>query len=241
MPDELFPTDEPFDSHLRAAMHTVAPDAFSTDVILDVERRARRRKRRAREFIGAAVVMLLSGIGVAGYALNQAPHLAANGPANASRPAPVSTSTVPVGSPYAQSSGLSAGRADEIAPSLSLPPCPAHQANPTRATGSYCGPDPGAGDGAGPDGTCNGTEQAPPCGPGVIPGRYYAYTMPGTCSGLVTFDGRQWVSELPPPSPTADYFVWIRLDPRGSVGWISPSGAVGLTPYVGQVLGGCRQ
>ena len=65
--------------------------------------------------------------------------------------------------------------------------------------------------------------------------------LPGTCSGLVTFDGKQWVSELPPPSPTADFFVWMRLDPTGSAGWISPSGAVGLAPYAGQTLSGCRQ
>ncbi len=241
MPDDLFPTDEPFDSQVHSAMQAFAPDASGSGVLRDVERRARRRQRRVRESIAAGIAVLLGGLGVVGYALTAEPHLAANGPASASRPAPGPTSTVPAGSPHAQSPGLSARRADASMPPPNPPPCPAHQATPTRATGSYCGPEPGAGNGSGPDGTCTGTEAAPPCGSGVVPGKYYAYTMPGTCSGLVTFDGKQWVSELPPPSPTADFFVWMRLDTSGSAGWISPSGAVGLAPYVGQALSGCHQ
>jgi hypothetical protein len=240
MPDEPFPTDEHLDPRLRAAMHAAAPDVSVSGVLPDVERRARRRKRRGRESIGATVVVLLGGLGVAGYALAVGPQLAANSPTIRSKPAPATT-TLPVRSPYSQSSGQSASRADESMLPPDPPPCPAHQATPTRASGRYCGPDPGAGNGSGPNGTCTGSETAPPCGPGVVPGQYYAYTMPGTCSGLATFDGRQWVSELPPPSATAVFYVWMRLDPTGSAGWISPSGAVGLAPYVGQALSGCRQ
>ena len=69
-------------------------------------------------------------------------------------------------------------------------------------------------------------------------GRYYAYTLPGTCGGLVDFDGRQWVSELPPPTPVPAFDVWMRLGPTG-LGWISPRGAVGFMPYDGQALAGC--
>jgi hypothetical protein len=109
------------------------------------------------------------------------------------------------------------------------------------ATGTYCGPPPPNGNGAGPNGTCNGTETVPPCGPGVVPGRYYAYTMPGTCSGLVIFDGKQWVAELTPPRPVADFDVWMRLEPDGSLGWIGPDGAVGFQPSTGQPLPQCSQ
>jgi hypothetical protein len=240
MPDEPFPFDEHLDSRLRAAMHVAAPDVSVSGVLTDVERRARRRQLRVRESIAAGVVVLLGALGVAGYTLTAEPHLAANGPAIRSKPAPATTSTVPVGSPYAQSSGLSAGT-DSNRPAPNPPPCPAQQATPSTASGRFCGPEPGPGNGSGPDGTCTGSETAPPCGPGVTPGQYYTYTMPGTCSGLVTFDGKQWVSELPPPSPTADFFVWMRLDPTGSAGWISPSGTVGLAPYAGQTLSGCHQ
>jgi hypothetical protein len=79
----------------------------------------------------------------------------------------------------------------------------------------------------------------PPCGPGAVSDHYYAYTEPGTCSGLIFFDGKRWVSELPPPTPAPDSYVWIGLGTNGTLGWISPNGAVGFQPYVGQPLKAC--
>ena len=241
MPDEPFPTDDSFDSRLRTAMHDVAPDASGSGVLPDVERRARRRRRHVRESIGASVVVLLGGLAVAGYALDTGPQKRANGPSVPARPSPTSSIPGSTSQGLSTTAGQSANPADQSQPPPDPPPCPAHRATPSTATGRYCGPSPGPGKGSGPNGSCTGTETGPPCGPGVIPDRYYAYTMPGTCSGLVTFDGKQWVSELPPPSPAPDFYVWMGLGVGGSVGWISPSGAVGLTPYVGQQLSGCRQ
>jgi hypothetical protein len=80
----------------------------------------------------------------------------------------------------------------------------------------------------------------PPCDSGVVPGRYYDYMLPGTCEGLVDFDGRQWVSELPPPNAEPPMNVWMRLSSNGEVGFIAPTGAVGFMPYSGQPLAQCR-
>lgn len=91
----------------------------------------------------------------------------------------------------------------------------------------------------GPGGQCTGKETVPPCGSGAVPGRYYAYTMSGRCNGLVTFDGRRWVSELPPPYPVPAFHVWMRLQIGGGLGFISPTGSVGLEPYTGQRLPAC--
>ena len=107
-------------------------------------------------------------------------------------------------------------------------------------SGSFCGPAPGPGDGLGPNGTCTGKETVAPCGGGVVPGQFYSYTAPGTCSGLMTFDGKLWVSELPPPNPVPAFDVWILLSANGSVRWIAPTGSVGLEPYTGQALATCR-
>jgi hypothetical protein len=54
------------------------------------------------------------------------------------------------------------------------------------------------------------------------------------------FDGRQWVSEMPPPNPVPAFDVWIQLSANGSVRWIAPTGSVGLVPYRDQALPGCR-
>ncbi len=241
MPDEPFPTGDPFEARLRSAMHDVAPDVPGSGVLPDVERRARRRRRRVRESIGASVVVLLGGLAVAGYAAEAGPQLRANGRSVPARPSPTSTIPGSTSQSLSTASGQSFGRAEGGRPPPDPQPCPAHQATPSTAGGRFCGPSPDPGNGSGPNGSCTGAETVPPCGRGVVPDRYYAFTMPGTCSGLVTFDGRQWVSELPPPSPSPDFFVWIRLGAGGSAGWISPSGAVGLTPYVGQALAACRQ
>lgn len=107
------------------------------------------------------------------------------------------------------------------------------------ATGRYCGPAPTAGNGLGTDGLCTGQESSPPCGAGVVRDRYYAYTMPGTCQGLIIFDGQQWVSELPPVTRVPPFYVWMRLG-ADTLGFIAPTGAVGFEPYHGQALNPCR-
>ena len=127
-------------------------------------------------------------------------------------------------------------------PADPAPPCPPNQATPSFATGSFCGPAPVRGNGHGPDGECTGTgpDTAPPCGPGAVPGRYYDVTLPGDCTGKVIFDGRVWLSELPPPFPVAPFNVWMALQSGGaSAGFISPSGSVGFQPYHGQPVGTC--
>jgi len=119
-------------------------------------------------------------------------------------------------------------------PSSAPPHCPAHQLEPSF-TGSYCGPVPTAGNGLGPSGECTGRETTPPCGPGMIVGRYYAYTLPGRCDGRLILDGRRWLSELPPPTPVPDMYVWVRLGPSDQhAGFISPNGSVGFDIDSGQ-------
>jgi len=126
------------------------------------------------------------------------------------------------------------------------PPCPADVTTPSMPHGTYCGPPPTAGNGLGPDGVCTGAETAPPCGPGAIVGKYYAYTLPGYdpapgCNGLIYFDGRRWLSELPPPDtepPAAAQYVWMALQADGRVGLIGP-GAVGFDPATPATQAAC--
>ena len=84
-----------------------------------------------------------------------------------------------------------------------------------------------AGNGKGPNGSCNGTETYPPCGPGMVQNEYYPYTLPTNCSGYVYLDGRYWQQELYEPNqPTQN--VWIVVGDNGA-GWVGPGG-VGLIP-----------
>ncbi len=75
-----------------------------------------------------------------------------------------------------------------------------------------------------------GKESGPPCGPGVVVGQYYPYTLPGQCDGRIIFDGRTWQSELPPPTEVSPFPVWMGLTATGRLGFISPRGAVGFDP-----------
>jgi len=96
---------------------------------------------------------------------------------------------------------------------------------PEWVGGTFCGPPPGPGNGSGPDGSCLGTETAPPCGSGMVAGRYYAYTLIGNCTNDY-FDGRWWTNEL--PGGTGPREVWMSVNTTGtSGGWIGPDGAVG--------------
>jgi hypothetical protein len=117
-------------------------------------------------------------------------------------------------------------------------PCPAGQTEPSFS-GTYCGPEPPPGNGLGPQGECTGRETAPPCGAGVVEGRYYAFTLPGTCDGRVVFDGRLWDSELPPDRRVPDMYVWMRLGSLDSAGFISPRGAVGFRLDTGEPPRAC--
>ena len=113
-------------------------------------------------------------------------------------------------------------------------PCAPNQTEPSMATGSYCGPDPVPGNGLGPSGECTGRELAPPCGPGMVADRYYAYTLPGRCDGKLILDGGQWLSTLPPPTNSPDMYVWVRIGAqKKGAGFISPAGAVGFEPDTG--------
>lgn len=99
---------------------------------------------------------------------------------------------------------------------------------PEQVGGRFCGPAPGPGNGDGVSGSCLGTETAPPCGPGMIAGKYYAYTLITTCTNDY-IDGRWWRNELPGGSGPMD--VWISVNATGSgAGWIGPDGAVGFAP-----------
>lgn len=96
------------------------------------------------------------------------------------------------------------------------------------SVGTFCGPPPGPGSGNGPAGSCLGTETDPPCGPGMVAGRYYSYTLISTCANAYV-DGRWWRNELPGGSGPTE--VWMAVAPGESgAGWISPSGAVGFRP-----------
>jgi hypothetical protein len=232
------------DAELRASLAFMAPPASSTGVLQEVQRRVSRR-RRMREVIGGVVVVLVGGGTAVGLVVSSNPQMADAPPAHVSTPSttvPTST-TAPsavasAGADGNPSAGYNFGGLSARPPTPG--PCPRDQKTPTLASGGFCGPVPGSGKGLGPGGTCNGQETHPPCGPGVIPGRFYAYSMPGTCSALVTFDGEQWVSLLPLASPIPTFDVWIQLSANGSVRWIAPSGAVGLVPYTGQALTPCR-
>jgi hypothetical protein len=119
-------------------------------------------------------------------------------------------------------------------------PCPVPSPEPSMVTGQYCGPVPPPGNGLGPNGECTGREATVPCAAGVVAGKYYAFTLPGRCDGVVIFDGRRWISELPPPTNVSDFDVWMRLDPTGRLGFIGPRGVVGFDPDTGQPASNCQ-
>jgi len=238
------PDDSDLEDRLRSSLALVAPPASSTGVLGSVQRRVARRRRRAREVVGGLLVVLVGGGTAAGLALSASPQMSAVPPTQVTRlpsatvPSPSPSSGSPSSTSSASASGASQG--DFNARPATPPPCPAGQKTPSMTSGRFCGSTPGPGNGLGPGGTCTGKETDVPCGPGVKPSQFYAYTVPGNCSGLMDFDGRQWVSEMPPPNPVPAFDVWIQLSANGSVRWIAPTGSVGLVPYRDQALPGCR-
>jgi len=126
-------------------------------------------------------------------------------------------------------------------PPPTAPPCPSAPTEPSF-TGRYCGPPPGPGNGDGPSGVCTGGETAPPCGPGMIPGRLYAYSLPGSCDGRVIIDGKVWRSELPPDHTVPALYGWVRVSADDDhAGWFGPQGALGIDPDPGQPIPVCSQ
>jgi hypothetical protein len=124
---------------------------------------------------------------------------------------------------------------------LSLPATtPTRCPTPTWEGGQYCGPAPQPGNGNGSDGKCSGNEPTAPCGPGAVVGTYYAYTLPVRCDGRITFDGRRWDSELPPPANGAEVWVWMRLEPGGHLRFVAPNGTVGFNPDRGKPPPSCN-
>lgn len=125
-------------------------------------------------------------------------------------------------------------------PATAGPPCPSDQAEPAWVNGSFCGPAPTAGNGLGPDGLCTGKETSPPCGPGAVPGKYYAYTLPLHCDGRTIFDGQKWVSQLPPSSDLPPIHVWMGRVTATQAGFIAPNGSVGFSLDTGAPPAPCR-
>ena len=108
-----------------------------------------------------------------------------------------------------------------------LPTCPPITF-PEWVGSHFCGPAPRPGSGNGLDRSCLGDETAPPCGPGMVAGRYYAYTLISSCANDY-IDGRWWRNELPGVSGSLD--VWVSVNTTGTdAGWIGPNGAVGFEP-----------
>lgn len=254
------PREDHLDATLRRALATTLRPVDPVHVLACVTRRAELRLRRLRRrralAAGAAAVVVAGSLSVAGVLLS-----GGAGPGEqATRGGPTAAISPASPSPARPAAGSGSTGGDTLAPSDRLPasapgfgvlgpgphppsapaPCPTGSDLPRIVGGRYCGPNPPAGDGSGPGGECTTLDTSPPCGPGVVPGRYYAYTLPGTCSGLVVFDGRQWLSELPPPTPVPAMEVWMALTAHGGAGFISPSGSVGFVPYTGQPLPSCR-
>jgi len=112
-------------------------------------------------------------------------------------------------------------------PASTVPPCPPDATEPSMGNG-YCGPEPQAGNGDGPDGLCTGREAGPPCGPSAEPGRWYPYTLAISCDAHTIFSGQRWLSTLgPPPAAEAPRHVWIQLSASDQAGVLSPTMAVG--------------
>jgi hypothetical protein len=189
------------------------------------------RQRRAHGWavVGvAAAVLAIGGILLGGVGHHPPTHRAHA--AKAPRQTPRTTPTPPA------RTGIRIGSS---APAPNPPPCPAGLTVPTNFGGGYCGPTPPAGNGLGPDGECTGNETTAPCGAGVTVGQYYAYTVPGTCDGLMIFDGKRWVSLIAPSYPVPDFHMWLALGADGVLRAIGPRGQFSFAPYTGQPLTQC--
>jgi hypothetical protein len=92
---------------------------------------------------------------------------------------------------------------------------------------------PPAGKGHGRAGTCDGTETAPPCGPGVVIGKYYPYTWAPDCNERAYFDGRMWHGTLRATQEQPPNRGWMVLTDPNTARWTGTNGTDGLTPATG--------
>ncbi len=227
------------EDRLRTSLAGMAPAAPSTGVLERVRGRVERRRHRFRS--GVALCALAVAAGGVALGLEFTTGIRTASPPESGRSVAPATSTPGrrlAGPTYAPVHG--ADGTARSAPGPVPPPCPANVKVPTFATGRYCGPVPGPGDGLGTDGLCTGNEAGPPCGAGAGRGHLYPYTLPGSCDGLTIFDGGKWVVTLTSPTPVAPFRGWIQLERKDLAVWIAPDGAIGLVPYTGQALGTCR-
>ena len=202
-----------------------------------------RRRSLTRGAAALVVILVASGITAAVVSTQPAPRArTATGPSSTSR----TRDQASAGQRAATDSPSAQTQAGEGMPGFGTssapgppPPCPKHALRPSDRTGRYCGPAPHAGNGLGPGGECTGLESKPPCGPGVVIDRYYAYTLPVRCDGLIVFDGRRWYATLTPPTDEPDIDVWMGLESAHSARWIGPLGSVGYIPDTGQAPPGC--
>jgi hypothetical protein len=216
------------------------PPTPRADRLARVQRRGtglRRRRRLATAVAGLAATAILAGVasqltvdrgGVDVVAADQSGSV----PAASGSPSPARPGDVVPSEPGRTPAPARPGDVVPSEPGRTPPPagqdCPPDATEPTMATGSYCGPDPRAGNGLGPDGVCTGRETAPPCGPGVEPGRWYPYTLAIGCDAHTIFNGQRWLSTLgPPPGEEAPRPVWIKLHSPDAAGVLSPTMAVG--------------
>jgi hypothetical protein len=200
----------------------------------------RRRRRLSTAVAGLASIALLAGLasqvaidrgGVDVVAADQA----ASVPPQPGTPSPARPGDVVPSEPGDTPQPARAGDVVPSQPGRTPPPagqdCPPDATEPAMADGSYCGPEPRAGDGLGPDGVCTGRETAPPCGPGVEPGRWYPYTLAIGCDAHTIFNGRRWLSTLgPPAAEQTPRPVWIKLRSPDDAGVLSPTMAIDYRP-----------
>jgi hypothetical protein len=183
----------------------------------------RRRRRIAIVLAGLAAATVVVGVASTRLPVDRPVKVLAADQAGA--PTPASSPSVPSTSitPSTADPGLIGSRP----PSGAAQECSPNATEPSMGNG-YCGPEPRAGNGDGPDGLCTGREPGPPCGPGVEPGRWYPYTLAISCDAHALFDGRRWISTLgPPPGDEAPRHVWIQLYSGEQAGVLSPTMAVG--------------
>ena len=233
VPDDLDPTrlDDP------------SPPAPSDRHRAEVARRSTRivRTRRRRRASGAALVVVVGLVVAVGAARVGSParHVTASAPPST----PATAAPAPGAANQAQSAGGTAtasgpattGAGNAAAPEFGTV-CPTTGGRPAPGPWTGCGPTAPPGDGHGSGGRCDGTEDRPPCGAGVVTGRAYAVSLPAGCATGVVFDGRRWeaVSAVPGPAgSTVD--AWMRLvaadraestGPAGTDRWVPAAATV---------------
>jgi hypothetical protein len=198
----------------------------------EVHRRATQRQvRRAvlRTAVFALAVVTVVGLGVAVVnRTSSRPVVHALGP-DATIAGSGGTAIPAVPAPYADgtSDGATAGSTQSPTNSgadfVPAEACGPTSATPTFTVGRYCGPVPQAGNGSGPGGTCTASRSDPPCGTGVQPTTWYAYSLALGCRHPIIFDGGRWSSITGWPPGVGVLHLWMELEPDGQLQGIGPS------------------